>query len=84
MFWVSHKSCLLLFIQNGSTALHEAALSEFEGMEKMKILVEYGANVNIQDKVSTNLSTKSVVSERKKRKHERLIIFPTDYVKVGR
>ena len=67
MFWVSHKSCLLLFIQNGSTALHEAALSEFEGMEKMKILVEYGANVNLQNEVSIYFNTLSIVSERKER-----------------
>ena len=84
MFWVSQKSFLLLLIQNGSTALHEAALSEFEGMEKMKILAECGANVNLQDEVSTNFSTMSVVSERKKRKHERLITFHLAFVKVGR
>ena len=67
LFCVSQKSCLLLFIQNGSTALHEAALSEFEGMEKMKILVEYGANVNLQNEVSIYFNTLSIVSERKER-----------------
>ena len=67
LFCVSQKSCLLLFIQNGSTALHEAALSEFEGMEKMKILVEYGANVNLQKEVSIYFNTLSIVSERKER-----------------
>ena len=65
LFCVSQKSCLLLFIQNGSTALHEAALSEFEGMEKMKILVEYGANVNLPKEVSIYFNTLSIVSERK-------------------
>ena len=72
LFWVSLKSFVLLFIQKGSTALHRAALSEFEGMEKMKILIEYGANVNIQNEVSANFTTMSVVSERRKRKQDRL------------
>ena len=67
LFCVSQKSCLLLFIQNGSTALHKAALSEFEGMEKMKILVEYGANVNLPKEVSIYFNTLSIVSERKER-----------------
>ena len=67
LFCVSQKSCLLLFIQNGSTALHEAAFSEFEGMEKMKILVEYGANVNLQNEVSIYFNTLSIVNERKER-----------------
>ena len=75
LFWVSQKFCLLLLIQDGSTALHEAALSAFEGMEKMKNLAEYGANVNLQNEVSTNFSTMSDVSERKKRKDDRLITF---------
>ena len=56
-FWMSVNYCLLLFFQNGSTALQWAALSEFEGMEKMKFLVEHGANVNIQREVGTNFST---------------------------
>ena len=64
-----------MFIQSGSTALHEAAFSKFEGMEKMKILVEYGANVNIQEEVSANFRTMSVVSERRKIKHARLKIL---------
>ena len=72
LFWVSLKSFLLLFIQKGSTSLHEAALSKFEGGEKMKILIEYGANVDIQNEVSTNFTTMSVVSERRKRKQDRL------------
>ena len=72
LFWVSLKSFLLLFIQKGSTSLHEAALSKFEGVEKMKILIEYGANVNIQNEVSANFTTMSVVSERRKRKQDRL------------
>ena len=67
LFCVSQKSCLLLFIQNGSAALHEAALSEFEGMEKMKIVVEYGANVNLQNEVSIYFNTLSIVNERKER-----------------
>ena len=67
LFCVSQKSCLLLFIQSGSTALHGAASSEFEGMEKMKILVEYGANVNLQNEVSIYFNTLSIVSERKER-----------------
>ena len=49
----------------------------------MKILAECGANGNLQDEVSTNFSTMSVVSERKKRKDDRLITFHLAFVKVG-
>ena len=48
--------------------MHEAAKSEFEGMEKMKYLVEHGADVNILDKVSLNCRTKPFASRRKIRK----------------
>ena len=48
--------------------MHEAAKSEFEGMEKMKYLVEHGADVNILDKVSLNCRTKPFASGRKIRK----------------
>ena len=38
--------------QEGDTALHAAAESESDGKEKMVILVENGADVNIQSPVS--------------------------------
>ena len=65
-------SCFLLFIQEGLTVLREAALSDLEGMEKAKLLVERGANVNIQNEVSNNFIAMPVVREKKERQHERL------------
>ena len=63
---------MFLFIQDGTTALRQAAISQFEGMEKTKFLLEHGAIINIPNKVTANFSTVSVGSERKKRKHDRL------------
>ena len=39
-------------VQEGETALHLAAESEYEGKDKMIILLEHGADTNIQTKVS--------------------------------
>ena len=46
------------FNQVGSTALHLSAHSQHEGKEKMRVLVEYGTNVDAQDTVSFNLNKK--------------------------
>ena len=37
--------------QDEWTALHVAAVSEFDEKEKIMVLIENGANVNIQNKV---------------------------------
>ena len=37
------------FVQNEQTALHKAASKGFE--EVVKILIEHGSNVNLQDRV---------------------------------
>ena len=47
----SWKSFLLLFIQEGFTALHAAA--QLAKMESVMVLLDSGADVNVQSKVST-------------------------------
>ena len=47
------------FVQGGRSALHLSAGSGHEGKEKMSLLVENGANVNAQDRVSFNLNEKA-------------------------
>ena len=47
-------SFIFVFLQNGQTALHSAAKSEYEGKEKMAALLDKGADCNVQDKVGTS------------------------------
>ena len=46
-------SFIFVFLQNGQTALHLAAKSEYEGKEKMAALLDKGADCNVQDEVGT-------------------------------
>ena len=39
-------------MQDGKTALHLAAGSDYEGKEKLTLLLKNGASVNAEDKVS--------------------------------
>ena len=41
-------------IQDGQTALHLAVLSKVGGKEKIRVLLEKGADVNIWNKVSSS------------------------------
>ena len=53
-------------------------------MEKMKFLVERGADVNMQNEVSTNFSAMSFVKETKKRKKiMTMITFPPSQLPVN-
>ena len=43
----------VLSIQEGKTVVHYAALSGSEGVDKLRFLVESGADVHVADGVST-------------------------------
>ena len=49
---------IFVFLQDGHTALHLAAYSEYEGKEKMAALLDKGADCNVQDKVGTSSLSK--------------------------
>ena len=50
---VNARSFFLYFTQDGKTAVHYAADSESEGVDKLRLLIERGADVHGADKVST-------------------------------
>ena len=52
--FISEVVHLFYFFQDGSTALHWAAKCSVK--DSLEFLIEKGANVNIQDDVSTNIS----------------------------
>ena len=43
----------ILSIKGGKTAVHFAAISESEGVDKLRFLVESGVDVHVADVVST-------------------------------
>ena len=45
-------SLSLFFDQYGRTALHDAAASEYDGVDKMSVLLEKGADPNVCSQVS--------------------------------
>ena len=50
---VNARSFVLFCIQYGKTAVHYAAGSSSEGVDKLKLLIERGVDVQGADKVST-------------------------------
>ena len=50
---VNARSFFLYFIQDGKTAVHHAAGSASEGVDKLRLLIERGVDVHGADKVST-------------------------------
>ena len=50
---VNARSFVLFCIQFGQTAVHHAAGSSSEGVDKLRLLIERGADVHGADKVST-------------------------------
>ena len=50
---VNARSFFLYFIQDGRTAVHYAARSSSEGVDKLRLLIDRGADVHGADKVST-------------------------------
>ena len=45
--------CLDFHYQDGETALHLAAASKLEGLEKVRFLVQKGVDINTESKVSS-------------------------------
>ena len=49
-----------MFLQEGATALHFAAITRQEGKEKLSVLLEKGGNANIPDLVSFSIRSRRI------------------------